>query len=412
MSKKLYMGQPTFEPRHWQNVAHKLWASKMQGIVEVVTGGGKTVFAELCMISFWQNYRDGRVNIIVPTIALLDQWYVSLREDLNIAADDIVCFLGGSHPKKPAKINLHVLNTARITARPISTRFDCFLIVDECHHAASPSNKHALDGFYKATLGLSATPKREYDQGLEQILIPCLGSVIFQYDYIQARKDGIIVPFDLINVSTELLPHERREYDKFSKTIARTIQMSNVKDSNRYREKLKQLLQKRAIIASSAANRIPVALRLLDNHRGQRAIIFHERIEAAAKIYQLLVERHYNAALYHSQMNPSVRQDNLRLYRRGIFDVLVTCRALDEGINLPETTVAIISSSTASTRQRIQRLGRVLRPAIGKEKAIIYTIYATTVEEERLIEEATHISEAASVQWKRSSFQLPSMNVC
>jgi superfamily II DNA or RNA helicase len=80
----------------------------------------------------------------------------------------------------------------------------------------------------------------------------------------------------------------------------------------------------------------------------------------------------------------------------------VTCRALDEGMNAPETTVGIIASGTASTRQRIQRLGRILRPAEGKSEAVIYTLYASDQEEERLLAEATDDSLCASVDWLQS----------
>lgn len=97
-----------------------------------------------------------------------------------------------------------------------------------------------------------------------------------------------------------------------------------------------------------------------------------------------------------------MRRENLRLYRRGVFDVLVTCRALDEGFNVPETQVAVVASSTASSRQRIQRLGRVLRPSPGKEEAKIYTIYATQLEQERLLREASALAEVSSVTWMRS----------
>ena len=103
--------------------------------------------------------------------------------------------------------------------------------------------------------------------------------------------------------------------------------------------------------------------------------------------------------LYHSQIAPAVRRDNLRLFRRGIFDCLISCRALDEGMNVPETTVAVIASSTASHRQRIQRLGRVLRPARGKEKAVIYTLFATEQERTRLSKEAARLEGVAQVVW-------------
>ena len=92
----------------------------------------------------------------------------------------------------------------------------------------------------------------------------------------------------------------------------------------------------------------------------------------------------------------------LGYFARAFFDILITCRALDEGINVPETAVAIIASSTASMRQRIQRLGRVLRPAKDKSEATIYTFYATDVEEHRLKEEAQRLAELTTVTWLRS----------
>lgn len=403
---KLGQWQLALEPRKWQCAAIKSWADRMRGIVRVVTGGGKTAFAELCMIYFLENYPEGRVVIVVPTIALLDQWYVSLIEDLGVSENEIACYSGESHAESPSKVNIFVINTARHSAQPIPRQYDALLIVDECHRAASPINAQALAGPYKATLGLSATPEREYDLGFELTLVPKLGDIIFEYDYVQARSDGVVAPFDLVNVSAALLPDEREEYDRLSRLIARKVHSLDRNDSDGTQDYLKQLLRKRASVAANAVMRIPVALRLLEEHRGQRAIIFHERIEAAQTILRSLTERHYNAAIYHSKVDPALRRDNLRLYRRGMFDVLVTCRALDEGMNVPETTVAIIASSTASIRQRVQRLGRVLRPAIGKDRATIYTIYTTKIEEERLRREATRLSEVASVQWKRSSLSI------
>ena len=67
----------------------------------------------------------------------------------------------------------------------------------------------------------------------------------------------------------------------------------------------------------------------------------------------------------------------------------ITCRALDEGFNVPETEVGIIAASTATRRQRIQRLGRVLRPVKGKETAVVYSLVATEPEIKRLREEET-----------------------
>jgi superfamily II DNA or RNA helicase len=165
---------------------------------------------------------------------------------------------------------------------------------------------------------------------------------------------------------------------------------------------VQMLLRRRARLSATASRRVPVAVSLADSQRGVRIVIFHEGIAEAEQIASLLRERSHNVTLYHSRIAPAMRRDNLRLFRSGMFQILVSCRALDEGVNLPEAEIGIIASSTASTRQRIQRLGRVLRPAPGKQAASVYTLYATEVEERRLRAEAELLTGTAAVTWKRA----------
>jgi superfamily II DNA or RNA helicase len=94
-----------------------------------------------------------------------------------------------------------------------------------------------------------------------------------------------------------------------------------------------------------------------------------------------------------------VRSESLKLFREGGLRVLVTCRALDEGFNVPEAQVAIVAASTATRRQRIQRLGRVLRPAKGKDGAIVYTLVTSQAEITRLKEEEGDLNGVASISW-------------
>ena len=391
----------TKSPRDWQTVALDSWRPSFRGIASVVTGGGKTIFAQMCMASFRRRYPLGRFVIVVPTLALLDQWYVSLREDFLVPADAIAVFSGEGRPENPGIVNLMVVNTARVYADKIPETHDAMLIVDECHRAASKSNSLSLRGEYKATLGISATPEREHDDLFQRILVPALGPVIFEYTYGQALRDGVIVPFDLVNVSVDMSAEEQRRYDDATIDITRTYRRVEVGEVNR--EMLVRKLQRRARLAASSMQRIPVTIRLAEQHRDNRLIVFHESIHSAETILEILLARRFNATIYHSKISAELRRDNLRLYRRGVFDALVTCRALDEGANIPETDVAIMASSTGSLRQRVQRLGRVLRPAPGKPRARIYTIYVSKPEEDRLIKEARTLTEAGEITWMRSS---------
>ena len=397
----LIHGALRFEPRRWQREALSAWTGAgNRGIVEVATGGGKTLFAELCIATVAHDKPDTRFVIVVPTEALLDQWYVSLREDLGAEEDEIALWSGANGAAEPRRINVMVINTARWAAPPVATASPTMLIVDECHRAGSPANAAALHGPHVATLGMSATPEREYDPGFEEYVAPALGGIVYRYDLNAATADGVLAPFELVNVAIDLLPDELKRYDTLSKRVGR--QAAIAKRDPSAHERLEHLLRRRARVAALASMRVPVAVHLVGQHRGVRALIFHESIEQAELLAANLRARGHSVTIYHSRVGPSLRRDNLRLFRRGIFDVLVSCRALDEGINIPETRVAVIASATASHRQRIQRLGRVLRPAPGKERATVYTLYATPIEEQRLLAESKRLTSADAVTWRRS----------
>ena len=387
-------------PRRWQSEALAVWSEHFRGIASVVTGAGKTTFAQMCMNHFRKRYPNGRFVIIVPTLALLDQWYISLREDFAVPAHSIATYSGEGRPTEPATVNLMVANTARVCAPEVACKSETMLIVDECHRIASQANAVALRGSHAATLGISATPERQYDNLLDEVLVPALGPLIYRYDYRTALADNIIVPFDLINVAAEMTDEEQKRYDAATLDIAQNSRRFN-NDAAR-NQTLARKLQNRARITATSERRIPIAIRLIEEHRNARVLVFHESIQWAEAIQTVLTARGLNATLYHSRLRAELRRDNLRLYKAGVFNVLVTCRALDEGVNIPETSVAIIVSSTASIRQRIQRLGRALRPAPNKKRATIYTIYLTRLEQERLIEEAQGLIGAGEITWMRS----------
>ena len=387
-------------PRAWQDQALEGWLLRnMRGVVSVVTGGGKTVFAFLCMREFRKRHPDGRVIVLVPTMTLLDQWHVGLREEFCVPPEDIACFSSQEKARRARAVNVLVINTARSKVQELVVHPKTFLIVDECHRAGSPENARAIQGTFVATLGLSATPQREYDSGFEQHVVPVIGPVIFEYAYTSARKDGVVTPFDLINVQVAMLPHEQEKYDRLTKRAAALLRRIRADSSLGSEEQLKRVLQMRAAVSATATMRLPVAARLIEDNRGARTIVFHERVRSATMLFETLKQRKHGVCLYHSKIAPEVRRDNLRLFRRGVFDILISCRALDEGMNVPETTVAIIASSTASQRQRIQRLGRVLRPTRDKDKALIYTLYASEPERRRLEKEAAHLEGVALVAW-------------
>ncbi len=383
---------PSIAPRQWQSNALEEWRGGRRGVVQVVTGGGKTVFAYLCIASFLDDAPDGRVVIVVPTLALLDQWFVDICAATDLLESQISTYSGEGHSEAPSKINILVLDTARAIAADLLDYGPRMLVVDECHRAGSPENARALLGEYDATLGLSATPEREGDEGFDELISPALGSIIFRYGYPEARADGVIVDFDLVNINISS-PAD-------SVIIrAKAAQEKHLKSAPK-RGESGQALEERAQRLARTALRTPWAVKLVLLHRQERVIVFHERVESLSKIVALLEKHGQNSVPYHSHLSKAHRRDNLKLFRQGIVNVLVTCRALDEGANVPEASVAVVARSTSSTRQRIQRLGRVLRHASGKHSALIYTLYAGEEEGLALKSEELGLEGVASVEWK------------
>lgn len=379
--------------RAWQRDALGIWLTRRRGVASVVTGAGKTTFALACLAQVRQEDPGIRALIVVPTIALLDQWIVELETELGLQRDDIAVHGGGRHGLASAPVHVAVVNTARSLTSGLTSSGRWMLIADECHRYGAPANRNAIAGDWSAALGLSATPVREYDDYFEQFVAPETGEVFFEYSYDDALRDGVLTPFSLCNYQVELTLEERDSLSSVDRTIARLL--ADASDS----EALKRATFRRSRIIQSARSRLPAARELIRKHRGLRAIVFHEQIAAAELLVGLLIRDGHRVVAYHSGISAPKRQKNLLMFRTHQADVLVTCRALDEGLDVPDAEYGLICASTASTRQRIQRLGRLVRKAQGKTHAEVATIFAGDHEEERLRKEAAQLLGIASVRW-------------
>jgi len=380
--------------RLWQESAYKNWISNnLRGIVEVATAGGKTRFALECLLHYRTLVKDECIVIITPTTALADQWNFALTEDMGILESDICIWPETADLRK--KIHILVINTAR-TKLPkiIELHPEAFVIADEVHRYGSEENSKAFKSEFKYSLGLTATAEREFDEGLTEVLIPAFGKIIYEYSLIDASKDEIISPFALINVEVPLLDDEQNDYDNLSKSIARALGQGNS-------EKAMLLSMRRANVAKNSSMRVPSALQIARLEKDQKILIFHESINKAEEIHSQLKSEGFSVGIYHSQIHGPLRRETLYRYKRGMIRILISCRALDEGVDIPDANVAIIAAYTSSLRQRVQRLGRVLRKHPTKEYATIYTLYSTDKERSQLVSEMERLDGVANIAWKK-----------
>ncbi len=383
--------------REWQEAAFPLWWERKRGIVKVVTGGGKTVFAIHCLKKYLEENSNNSIFIVVPSIALLDQWYEGLQ--LSFKNNEIALNGGGERLNKLSKITISTIDSVK----NIIEYFDAsktLLIVDECHKIGTEKRGETLTNHWHATLGLSATPERDYDDNFYIIIRKILGDIIFDYDYIDAREDEVIVNFKLLYAYAAMTNSEEAEYKKFTKSIQRRAATIGGNNMNDY--PLKMLIFNRARMVKNSINRIPFGIELLQKYKRDSWIVFTENKKQAKEFNSIINSKGYKSAIYNTDLDTSEREENLNNFKNGNLNVLVSCTALDEGFDMPEADGAMILSASSSKRQRIQRMGRVLRITANKQNALIVTVYSSKTEYEKLREESNRYQlEGVPVKWQQ-----------
>ncbi|MFA5468047.1 MAG: DEAD/DEAH box helicase [Sphaerochaetaceae bacterium] len=401
----------------WQRECITAWRENGgRGIVQVVTGGGKTLMAITAAKELDQALKGSLVvKIVVPTTFLVDQWQSALQS-CGIARSDIGTYYSKNKDKKPYKYKIYVINSARyVLAREIlahlSENGKILLIADECHHYGSVENRKIFDflgatnGCYY-TLGLSATPQGSY---FETVLKPALGSLVYRYSFKEAVKHRIVTTYALFYVDVEFSDKEQDDYEALSRRISLALRKGEQQDYiakkgseveffhrlallckhsdltiATWAQSLLALLYKRSAILYLAKNRVLATLTLVKRLSKQsKIIIFGERIEQGDELFTLLNREYpHKVGRYHSAMGPTARQFELKQFRDNQSRILISCRALDEGFDLPQADVGIILSSSTTERQKTQRLGRILRPDGTKRFATLYYIYVGGSREE------------------------------
>ena len=129
-------------------------------------------------------------------------------------------------------------------------------------------------------------------------------------------------------------------------------------------------------ISFSAKEKFTILGRLLHRHRRERVLVFTNDNRTAYE-----VSRRFLLPIITHQTRTAERRTILERFRSGQWPYLVTSRVLNEGVDVPAANVAVILSGSATVREHVQRLGRILRKAPGKE-ALLYEVLSRTPGEE------------------------------
>lgn len=373
----------------WQKEAFAAWkANGKRGTIQAATGSGKTLLG----IEAIKENIAGSVLIVVPTIPLQKQWKNEIVQKLKIS-EDMVGYVGNGFFDFDRNIIIAVVNSIR----NLEPKKD-LLILDEIHHYGSVENiKFLRSGKYTHVLGLSATPERE-DGAHEEILKNA--PIVYRYGTEKAIQDKTLSPFSLIFQGVELSQAERREYDKIHEYLK-----ANPTDWNKYSfseisPQLKRAYLARKHILHESLSKLETAASIIKEHEHEKIIVFSEFTKSVDAL-EHAVRKTRPVFKYHSNLPKAFRAAHLQAFRDCTNSVLISAKSIDEGVNVPDANIGIIIAGSKTTRQTVQRLGRILRKRDGK-KAVIYVLYCRdTVETFDMRKKEQMLRGAAdSIEWR------------
>ena len=365
------------EPRSYQTESIENWKQAERcGTIVLPTGAGKTHVAtmaiELC----------GRQTlVIVPTLDLMNQWYELLLSTFNAE----IGLIGGGFYEIGA-ITVTTYASAFRHQERLGNQFG-LIIFDEAHHLPGEGYKYAAEfAIAPFRLGLTATPERT--DGGESELERLIGKFVYRLEA-QDLAGEFLADYTIEKIEVDLSDAERDAYNRerqiytdfrrrknlpFGQEGWRLflIQSARSEDGRRAMKAYRNYKK----IALGTESKLHVLQDLLKRHRSDKVLIFTAENEM---VYQ--ISNDYLIPAITHETNVKERKFWLDAFNKGDVLALCTSKVLNEGVNIPDASVAIILSGSGSSREHIQRLGRILRKKDDKQ-AILYEVIARNTAEE------------------------------
>jgi superfamily II DNA or RNA helicase len=304
-----------------------------EGIVISPTGSGKTLIG-LEII----RQKGQKALIIVHRGDLAKQWIDVIKERLGIKA----CFIGDGcwEVGDVTVAMIQTISSSENETKALSGAFGTVLL-DEAHHAPATNCFWILGRLAaKYRYGLSAISNRR--DGLEPMIYRAIGPVISTITKKEVESLGATVPTTVVSIETGFNPGVVNSWNEYLDAI------------------------------SVSPERNEGIIQLAQRSEGS-ILILTDRVDHAEKLSQILGKRNIDHVLAHGQINKKERQDLMERIKAARITVGTT-GLLGEGLDVTSWSVLIMASPISSEIKLMQAVGRIVRSAPGKEKAIAYDL--------------------------------------
>jgi RNA polymerase primary sigma factor len=377
----------------WQYRAINYFFKHKKALYEVATGSGKSRLAVELIKQLLEKDSKIKILIVVPkNIILEDTW---LRELYNggFTIRDIGVFYGltKEYGKNVTLTNMQSINKIAINI------FDC-IILDECHNYSTKRLLKILSKEFKYMVGLSATIERR-DKGHYKLL-EMFNYNMFTYSPHDALRDGVLNPFNFVNIGVELDDESMEEYLLITQSLNAIMKAGGgythlMKTGGAAKFRMLQLISQRNMLVNNYKRKFDIVKLICEKHKEDKMIIFNQFNKQTSASYWYLLDIGVRACVMHSGIPQHKREQDIKDFRNGKYNVMLASKVLDEGWNLPSVDTAIIAAGDSTAKQSIQRMGRVLR---RKHKhSNLYQIYClNTIEEQHSAERCKLFKELCS----------------
>jgi superfamily II DNA or RNA helicase len=222
-------------------------------------------------------------------------------------------------------------------------------------------------------LALSATPDRWFDDLGTVALRDYFGETVYAFPLEQAIGVSLTHYYYYPHF-VALTDDEMERYEELSVRIARLAH----REDDEGQQALRMLLIRRADLLNRAVNKLKALAELVDLSDEIEHALFYCAPGQIDEVVRLLGwEKGLRVHTFTAEEAANERQQLLKDFANGDLQGLVAMKCLDEGVDVPTTRTAFFLASSSNPREFVQRRGRVLRRAPGKEFSVIYDLVAT-----------------------------------
>ncbi len=320
------------ELRPYQEEAISAIMRRDFGVLEAGTGSGKTIIA-LAVIA----RRRQPTLVLVHTKELLYQWVERARTFLGVEAGMI-----GDGNFSLAPLTIAIVNSARNRLAELPAHFGQ-LCVDECHRVPASLFTEVVSAFdCRYLLGLSATAFRR--DGLTKLIHMSLGDRAFKVESHDLHESGAVLKPEFIQRATEFRYVYRGNYQALMKSLT----------------------------TNAARNQLIVEDILTERTSSPGTIlVVSDRVKHCEELAAMLEKKGCPSAVLTGKLPAEQRTTLVDAIRQGEIKVLIsTVQLIGEGFDCPDLSTLFLTTPIKFTGRLLQVVGRVLRPARGKQARV------------------------------------------